>query len=197
MGEQIEGKEGEARALNEHRISRPKTYAGIGGDSVVPASRSFDEARPSQQKDDARAYSFRTLPGGRHQRDPRFLSKVGRPSSLSGLPSLGTTTSMDDTHSWRATAVGNTPLERTIDAIGMGRYQYAVLVLSGCGWAADNMWLQGVAIVLPRVQDEFGISDKWIGLLSSSTFAGMMLGAVAWGSCECLSVRLISQNSPF
>jgi MFS family permease len=83
---------------------------------------------------------------------------------------------------WRATAVGATPLERTIDAIGMGRYQYAVLILSGLGWAADNMWLQGVAITLPRIQDEWGIRDQWIGLVSSSTFAGMMVGALAWGS---------------
>lgn len=85
---------------------------------------------------------------------------------------------------WRATAVGSTPLERTIDAIGMGRYQYAVLVLSGLGWAADNMWLQGVAISLPRIQDEWGVRDRWVGLVSSSTFAGMMIGALAWGSCE-------------
>lgn len=30
---------------------------------------------------------------------------------------------------------------------------------------------------------EFGISDRWIGSLSSSIFLGMMLGAWSWGSC--------------
>ena len=79
---------------------------------------------------------------------------------------------------------GETPLDRTIDEIGMGRYQKLLLILSGLGYLADNMWLQGIAIVLPRVQDEFHVEDRWIGLLSSSTFAGMMVGALAWGSCE-------------
>lgn len=70
-----------------------------------------------------------------------------------------------------------------------------------------QMWLQGIAIILPRVQgagpkswcalrnlltalsalffkDQFAVSDSWIGALSSSMFAGMMVGAIAWGSCE-------------
>lgn len=132
--------------------------------------------------------------------EPRGSSIPPRPSTLraashTGAPSLGTgyeghtssRLSFEDeagVQTWRAGAVGSTPLERTIDAIGMGRYQYAVLILSGLGWAADNMWLQGVAIILPRVQDEWRISDRWIGLVSSCTFAGMMVGALAWGSCE-------------
>lgn len=132
--------------------------------------------------------------------EPRGSSIPPRLSTLravshSGLPSIGTgyeghpssQINTDDeagVQAWRAGAVGSTPLERTIDAIGMGRYQYAVLILSGLGWAADNMWLQGIAIVLPRVQDEWSIGDQWIGLVSSCTFAGMMVGALAWGSCE-------------
>ena len=87
---------------------------------------------------------------------------------------------------WNARSLrdGETALDRTIDHIGMGRYQVMLLILSGFGYLADNMWLQGIAIVLPRVQDEWNVHDRWIGLLSSSTFAGMMVGALAWGSCE-------------
>lgn len=69
--------------------------------------------------------------------------------------------------------------------------------------------LQCVAVILPRVQgdyplpflrsagpcsmlfpaaDEWGISDNWIGMLSSSTFTGMMIGAWSWGSCKLVSV---------
>ncbi|KDN52949.1 MFS general substrate transporter [Tilletiaria anomala UBC 951] len=85
---------------------------------------------------------------------------------------------------WNARSLrrGETPLDRTIDQIGVGRYQKTLLLLSGLGYLADNMWLQGIAIVLPRVQDEWDVPDQWIGLLSSSTFAGMMVGALAWGS---------------
>ena len=44
------------------------------------------------------------------------------------------------------------------------------------------MWIQGIVIALPRVQYAWEIDDRWIGLLSSSTFAGMMLGSMAWGA---------------
>ncbi|SCV70168.1 BQ2448_1562 [Microbotryum intermedium] len=77
-----------------------------------------------------------------------------------------------------------TPLDQTLEIIGFGSYQKVLLVLCGFGWMADNMWLQCVAIILPRVQEHFDIGDQWIGLLSTSIFAGMMLGAAAWGSCE-------------
>lgn len=89
---------------------------------------------------------------------------------------------------------GFTPLDRTLEKIGMGRYQWSLLgsspfpaslrvcadtlsstVLAGCGWLADNMWLQGVAVILPRVQESFDVSDRWIGLLSTSIFGGMMV----------------------
>ncbi|CAO3615751.1 unnamed protein product [Cunninghamella blakesleeana] len=44
------------------------------------------------------------------------------------------------------------------------------------------MWLQTIAIILPRVQEHFSIDDKWIGTLSSSLFTGMMFGSFFWGS---------------
>ena len=62
------------------------------------------------------------------------------------------------------------------------------------------MWIQTVAIILPRVQQHFdgkvvikqcgqssfipsSVPDSFIGYLSSSMFAGMVIGAVGWGSC--------------
>ncbi|EGO19340.1 hypothetical protein SERLADRAFT_418566 [Serpula lacrymans var. lacrymans S7.9] len=77
---------------------------------------------------------------------------------------------------------GRTPLDRTIDRIGMG-------------WLADNMWIQAVAIILPRVQQHYSISDNYIGLLSSSMFAGMMFGAVGWGTCSDLMGRSTAFNA--
>ncbi|KAI7897103.1 major facilitator superfamily domain-containing protein [Mucor mucedo] len=44
------------------------------------------------------------------------------------------------------------------------------------------MWLQTIAIILPRVQDHYDVPDRWIGTLSSSLFAGMTVGAFFWGS---------------
>ncbi|CAO3668692.1 unnamed protein product [Rhizopus stolonifer] len=44
------------------------------------------------------------------------------------------------------------------------------------------MWLQTIVIILPRVQTSYVISDNLIGILSSSLFSGMTLGAFFWGS---------------
>ncbi|KZT11946.1 MFS general substrate transporter [Laetiporus sulphureus 93-53] len=90
---------------------------------------------------------------------------------------------------------GRTPLDRTIDRIGMGWYQWTLLSLCGFGWLADNMWIQAIAIVLPRVQQHFSVRDSFIGTLSSSMFAGMMFGAVGWGTCSDLMGRTTAFNA--
>ncbi|CAG8453005.1 13375_t:CDS:2 [Ambispora leptoticha] len=72
-------------------------------------------------------------------------------------------------------------LDAFITRIGMGKFQKQLLVLCGFGWLADNMWLQCIAVILPRVQVHFNVSDRYIGALSSSVFIGMMFGALFWG----------------
>ncbi|XP_006462877.1 hypothetical protein AGABI2DRAFT_207539 [Agaricus bisporus var. bisporus H97] len=88
-----------------------------------------------------------------------------------------------------------TPLDKTIDRIGMGTYQWALLSLCGFGWMADNMWIQAIAIILPRVQQHYSVPDSYIGSVSSSMFAGMMLGAVGWGTCSDLLGRSTAFNA--
>ncbi|KAK7022151.1 MFS general substrate transporter [Favolaschia claudopus] len=88
-----------------------------------------------------------------------------------------------------------TQLDKTIDRIGMGSYQWTLLCLCGFGWMADNMWLQAVAIVLPRVQQHYSVPDNYIGVVSSAMFAGMMLGAIGWGTCSDLVGRSAAFNA--
>ncbi|RDB14860.1 putative MFS-type transporter PB1E7.08c [Hypsizygus marmoreus] len=90
---------------------------------------------------------------------------------------------------------GRTPLDKTIDRIGMGSYQWTLLSLCGFGWMADNMWIQAVAIILPRVQQHYDVPDSYIGTVSSSMFAGMMFGAVGWGTCSDLMGRITAFNA--
>lgn len=71
------------------------------------------------------------------------------------------------------------------------------------------MWIQAIAIILPRVQQHYSgelpsshlvvsdfnepktlflhrllaVPDSYIGLVSSSMFGGMMIGAIGWGTC--------------
>ncbi|CAI2164325.1 3850_t:CDS:2 [Funneliformis geosporum] len=107
------------------------------------------------------------------------------------------------------TAKKQTALDAVITKIGMGKFQKQLLVLCGLGWLADNMWLQCIAVILPRVQSmkclngshdliitysslhtyiyyfivvgHFELPDSLIGVLSSSLFTGMMFGALFWG----------------
>ena len=75
------------------------------------------------------------------------------------------------------------------------------------------MWMQAVAIILPRVQQHFSrkfsvggpsvlhrlltslcsVPDNQIGLLSSTMFAGMMFGAVGWGTCTLICLYALDQ----
>jgi hypothetical protein len=33
-------------------------------------------------------------------------------------------------------------INRALEDMGMGRYQWKLFILAGCGWMADNLWLQ-------------------------------------------------------
>ncbi|WRT65227.1 uncharacterized protein IL334_002170 [Kwoniella shivajii] len=86
-------------------------------------------------------------------------------------------------------------LEETLEKIGFGAYQWRLLALCGFGWMSDNSALQCIAVILPRVQVHFNLSSKVVGLLSASTMAGMMIGAVAWGVISDLLGRALPFNA--
>lgn len=76
------------------------------------------------------------------------------------------------------------------------------------------MWLQALAIVLPRVQQHYtgesssdiyhpsptqtayAVADSYIGIFNSSMFAGMMFGAIGWGTCESLLLNFVNRIEP-
>lgn len=75
--------------------------------------------------------------------------------------------------------------------IGMGPYQWKLFVLCGFGWLADNLWLQGVALTLPSLQVEFGVSATQVRYTTLSLFTGLCVGAVFWGmACDVIGRRL-------
>ncbi|KIS68915.1 uncharacterized protein UMAG_02900 [Mycosarcoma maydis] len=64
--------------------------------------------------------------------------------------------------------------------IGMGKVQWQLFLLSGWGWMADNLWLQGVAIILPQVSREFNIQSN-IRWMTFALYCGLICGAAIWG----------------
>lgn len=76
--------------------------------------------------------------------------------------------------------------------IGMGRYQWELFLLSGFGWMADNIWLQGVAIILPAISRE--MQPTHIAFATLSLFVGLIVGATIWGVLADIIGRRLSWN---
>lgn len=53
-------------------------------------------------------------------------------------------------------------INREIDAMGMGRYQWYVWSLCGFGYFLDLLWANAFGLVLGPVQQEFGFGSKCI-----------------------------------
>ncbi|PPQ71063.1 hypothetical protein CVT26_011465 [Gymnopilus dilepis] len=78
------------------------------------------------------------------------------------------------------------------EEIGFGRYQIELFVLTGFGWLADNLWLQGVAIVLPQVQQE--LNPVRVEFATLALYVGLIIGASVWGVLADLIGRRVSFN---
>ncbi|KAI1502807.1 sugar transporter [Biscogniauxia marginata] len=85
-------------------------------------------------------------------------------------------------------------INKAIQDIGMGRYNWQLFVLCGFGWFADNLWMQGVSLTLPSLSQEFGISEKQVRYTTSSLFVGLSLGSALWGAGADIMGRRIAFN---
>lgn len=50
------------------------------------------------------------------------------------------------------------------EEIGFGAWHWGLMLVAGLGWLIDNIWLQGVAIILPEVGKEFSdaVHTPWM-----------------------------------
>ncbi|KAF9055582.1 MFS general substrate transporter [Panaeolus papilionaceus] len=76
--------------------------------------------------------------------------------------------------------------------IGMGRYQWALFVLTGFGYFAGNLWPIVTALILPPVMNEFASTQG--PLLKLGQNIGLLVGAVFWGFGADIWGRKISFN---
>ncbi|KAI9643965.1 hypothetical protein NHQ30_007316 [Ciborinia camelliae] len=86
-------------------------------------------------------------------------------------------------------------VELAISDIGMGRHQYHLFVLCGTGWAADNLWLQGVALILTQLSANFEVSEQFVRYATLSLNVGLSLGAAGWGVGSDIQGRRLGFNS--
>ncbi|KAK8854803.1 hypothetical protein IAR55_003542 [Kwoniella newhampshirensis] len=72
-------------------------------------------------------------------------------------------------------------INRELDLMGMGRYQWCIFFLCGFGYFLDLCWAQAFGLVASAIQQEMGITDARISDLSASFNSGLMIGAFTWG----------------
>ncbi|KAL7415759.1 MFS general substrate transporter [Mrakia frigida] len=77
--------------------------------------------------------------------------------------------------------------------IGFGRFQISLFFVAGLGWFADNLWLQGVALVLPGVQNSF--NPTHIATSTLFLYVGLILGASFFGMSADLVGRKLAWNA--
>lgn len=72
-------------------------------------------------------------------------------------------------------------INREIDAMGMGRYQWYIWCLCGFGYLLDLLWAQAFGLALSPLQQELGFGNDVSGNISTSFSAGLTAGAFFWG----------------
>ncbi|KAK1754530.1 hypothetical protein QBC47DRAFT_384162 [Echria macrotheca] len=95
---------------------------------------------------------------------------------------------------WTAYEMKSKLINKAIQDIGMGRYNWQMFVLCGFGWFADNLWMQGVSLTLPSLSAEFGVSEKSVRYTTSSLFVGLCFGSFFWGIGSDVMGRRIAFN---
>lgn len=79
-------------------------------------------------------------------------------------------------------------LNRAIQEIGMGRYQWQLFVVVGFGWASDNMWPIVTSLIFTPIKNEFNpVHGEYLTLAQN---IGLLVGAIFWGfGCDVFGRR--------
>lgn len=73
-------------------------------------------------------------------------------------------------------------INREVDAMGMGRYQWMIWGLCGFGYLLDLLWAQAFGLALSPLQQELGFGNDQSGNISTAFSAGLTAGAFFWGA---------------
>lgn len=72
-------------------------------------------------------------------------------------------------------------IDKAIERIGMGKFQYVVLIASGLCFAADAMQVILLSFLTIVLKDEWDLSDSMTASITSCLFAGSMMGTLILG----------------
>ena len=72
-------------------------------------------------------------------------------------------------------------MDEVVEVIGFGAFHWKLVLLCGVGYFAEITELVVVSFVAPSIQKQMNLSNFQYGLLGSSSFVGMAVGALFWG----------------
>eukprot|EP01084_Bolivina_argentea_P139962 246178_1 len=64
--------------------------------------------------------------------------------------------------------------------IGMGTFQYKILIVTGMIWGADAIEIMILTFLLPILAEEWNLNTGEDGTIGAVVFAGMLIGAIFW-----------------
>uniref|UniRef100_A0A8C6RFI9 Synaptic vesicle 2-related protein n=1 Tax=Nannospalax galili TaxID=1026970 RepID=A0A8C6RFI9_NANGA len=73
-------------------------------------------------------------------------------------------------------------VEDAVEAIGFGKFQWKLSVLTGLAWMADAMEMMLLSILAPQLHCEWRLPSWQVALLTSVVFVGMMSSSTLWGN---------------
>ncbi|KAL3422573.1 MFS-type transporter PB1E7.08c 3 [Phlyctema vagabunda] len=171
-------------------LSQAKRHPTVAAEYARQRSLAAPRSNSSETEVDAHGKSASKEESGLS--NPNF--GLHSPNTLEGLKA--------EIHHDMAAGGTNTPydlkskvINKAIQDIGMGRYNWSLFGLCGFGWFADNLWLQGVAVVLPALQVEFGLTEKEARYTTCSLFVGLCIGASFWGIGSDVIGRRLAFNA--
>lgn len=79
-------------------------------------------------------------------------------------------------------------LNRAIQEIGMGWYQWQLFIVVGFGWASDNLWPIVTSLIFTPIANEF--TPQYPPILTLAQNIGLLAGAMFWGfGCDVFGRR--------
>ncbi|XP_051887817.1 synaptic vesicle 2-related protein isoform X1 [Pristis pectinata] len=73
-------------------------------------------------------------------------------------------------------------VEDAVEAIGFGKFQWKLSVLTGLAWMADAMEMMILSILAPQLHCEWRLPSWQVAFLTSVVFVGMMSSSSLWGN---------------
>ncbi|XP_065106201.1 synaptic vesicle 2-related protein-like [Paramisgurnus dabryanus] len=73
-------------------------------------------------------------------------------------------------------------VEDAVEAIGFGKFQWKLSLITGIAWMADAMEMMLLSIVAPQLRCDWRLSSWKVAFITAVVFIGMMVSSSLWGN---------------